>query len=95
MLAPDTITLREAGVLGSDVELWTALAGPASLPAEIRDKLSNIMMTVLKGDEARQRLFNAGWQVTPSNADGLRMRIKYDVKTFGGIIMMRNIKADL
>lgn len=95
VLASDMNTLREAGVLGSDVELWTALAGPASLPVDIRDKLSNIMMTVLKGDEARQRLFNAGWQVTPSNAEGLRMRMKADVKTFGGIIMMRNIKADL
>ena len=95
VVAPGTTTLREAGVLGSDVELWTALAGPASLPTEIRDKLSNVMMTVLKSDEARQRLFNAGWQVTPSNADGLRMRMKYDMKTFGGIIMMRNIKADL
>jgi tripartite-type tricarboxylate transporter receptor subunit TctC len=95
VLAPDLPTMREVGVLGADVELWTAMAGPATLPAPIREKMANTVIEVVKMQETRQRLLNAGWQASPSNAEGLRNRMNSDTKTFGGIIMMRNIRADL
>jgi tripartite-type tricarboxylate transporter receptor subunit TctC len=95
VLAPDLPTMREIGVLGADVELWTALAGPASLPAAIREKMANAVIDVVKSDEVRQRLLTAGWQAAPSNAEGLRNRMKTDTKVFGGIILMRSIRADL
>ncbi|GAB3767779.1 tripartite tricarboxylate transporter substrate binding protein [Ramlibacter monticola] len=95
VLAPDLPTMREVGVMGADVELWTALAGPASLPPHVRDKLASTVIEVVKADETRQRLLTAGWQAAPSTGEGLRVRMKNDTKTFGGIIMMRNIRADL
>ena len=95
VLAPDLPTMREIGVMGADVELWTALAGPASLPPHIRDKMASTVIDVVKADETRQRLLAAGWQAAPSNGEGLRNRMTADTKTFGGIIMMRNIRADL
>jgi tripartite-type tricarboxylate transporter receptor subunit TctC len=94
MLASELPTLREVGVLGADVELWTALAGPASLPPAVREKLATALIDAVKGDETRQRLINVGWQPTPSTAEGLRTRMKSDTKTFGGIIMMRNIRSE-
>ncbi|RYF15258.1 MAG: tripartite tricarboxylate transporter substrate binding protein [Comamonadaceae bacterium] len=94
VLAPDLPTLRESGVLGADVELWTALAGPASLPPGVRDKLSAAVIEAVKSDETRQRLITVGWQPSPSTSEGLRIRMRSDVKTFGGIIMMRNIRSD-
>lgn len=94
VLASDLPTLREAGVLGADVELWTALAAPASLPQAIRDRMAAAVIEVVKADETRQRLIGAGWQPSPSTAEGLKVRMKSDVKTFGGIIMMRNIRAE-
>lgn len=93
-LASELPTLREVGVMGADVELWTALAGPASLPPAVREKMAAALIDTVKGDETRQRLINVGWQPTPSTAEGLRTRMKSDTKTFGGIIMMRNIRAD-
>jgi tripartite-type tricarboxylate transporter receptor subunit TctC len=94
VLASDLLTMREVGVLGADVELWTALAGPASIPAAIREKLAAAVIDVVKADETRQRLISVGWQPSPSTAEGLRIRMKSDTKTFGGIIMMRNIRAE-
>ncbi|MBE7367450.1 tripartite tricarboxylate transporter substrate binding protein [Ramlibacter sp. HM2] len=94
VLASDIPTLREAGVLGSDVELWTALAGPASLPPHVREKMGAMLIDVVKSEEARNRLITVGWQPTPSTAEGLRMRMKSDVRNFGGIIMMRNIRSE-
>lgn len=94
VLATDLPTLREVGVLGADVELWTALAGPASLPPALREKLAAAVIDTVKLDETRQRLITVGWQPTPSTAEGLKVRMKSDTKVFGGIIMMRNIRSD-
>jgi tripartite-type tricarboxylate transporter receptor subunit TctC len=94
VLASDLPTLRESGVLGADVELWTALAGPSSLPLAIREKLGAAVIGVVKAEETRQRLIGVGWQPSPSTAEGLKIRMKSDTKTFGGIIMMRNIRAE-
>ena len=93
-LAPDQVPLEELGISGSEVELWTALAGPASLPAAVRDKLGAVVIGLLKTDEVRQRLFTVGWQATPSNAAGLQTRMREDTKTFSGIISARNIKVE-
>ncbi|HZY19131.1 MAG TPA: tripartite tricarboxylate transporter substrate binding protein [Ramlibacter sp.] len=94
LLAPEQPTLREVGVLGADIELWTAMAGPASLPPAVRDKMSAALIAVLRSEDVRGRLLTSGWQPTASNHEGLRLRMRNDTKTFGGIIMLRNIKAD-
>ena len=94
MLASELPTLREAGIMGADMELFTALAGPASLPVAVRDKLSAALIDILKTDEVRQRLITVGWQPAPSTAEGLRARMRSDTKNFGGIIMMRGIRSD-
>lgn len=94
ILAMELPTLRETGVLGAEVELFTALAGPASLPAPIRDKLGAALIDILKTNDVRQRLITAGWQPTPSTAEGLRNRLRTETRNFGGIIMLRGIKSD-
>lgn len=93
-MAPTTPTLNELGVFGADFDLWTALAGPASLPAPIQQKLEATILRVLKTEEVRSQLLNAGWQPSPSNASGLKSRIRRDTATFGEIIITRNIKAE-
>jgi tripartite-type tricarboxylate transporter receptor subunit TctC len=94
MLAPELPTLREAGIMGADVELFTALAGPASLPAAVRTKLGAAVIDVLKAAETRERLVTVGWQPSPSTAEGLRTRMRNDTRSLGGIIMLRGIRAD-
>lgn len=94
MLASDLPTLREVGIMGADMELFTALAGPASLPAAVRDKLGAAVIDVLKTSETRQRLITVGWQPSPSTAEGLRTRMRADTRNLGGIIMLRGIRAD-
>jgi tripartite-type tricarboxylate transporter receptor subunit TctC len=94
MLASDLPTLREVGIMGADMELFTALAGPASLPAAVREKLGAAVIDVLKTSETRQRLITVGWQPSPSTAEGLRTRMRADTRNLGGIIMLRGIRAD-
>jgi tripartite-type tricarboxylate transporter receptor subunit TctC len=93
-LVTDQPTLREAEVTGADLEIWTAAAGPASMPAPVVAKLSAAIVEAVRAPESRQRLLNAGWQAVGTAPEGLANRMKADTAQLGGIILMRGIKAE-
>jgi tripartite-type tricarboxylate transporter receptor subunit TctC len=92
--APELPTMAELSVHNVQMDLWTAMAAPASLPKPIAAKLSAAVVEAIKSPDGRARLLNVGWQPTPSTAEGLAARITTDTSLFGGIILMRNIKVE-
>jgi tripartite-type tricarboxylate transporter receptor subunit TctC len=92
-LVPEFPSLAEQGVLGFQLEIWTAAAAPKSMPKPIVDKLSNMVSRIARSPEVRSKLFQQGWQTAGTNAEGLANRIKQDTAILGGVIMMRGIKA--
>ena len=94
LLAPEVPSLREIGIVGVDMELFTAVAGPATTPSAVQDKLGSAVIDAVKAPETRQRLINAGWQPAASTADGLRSRMLLETRRLGGIIIMRKITSD-
>jgi tripartite-type tricarboxylate transporter receptor subunit TctC len=92
--APELPTMAELSVYNAQMELWTAMAAPASMPKPIAAKLSAAVIEAVKSADGRARLLNVGWQPTPSTAEGLAARIKSDTALFGGIIVIRNIKVE-
>ena len=93
-LVPEYPSLQEQGVLGFQLEIWTAMAGPKSMPKPIVDKLSTLVSQIARSPEVRAKLFTQGWQTAGTNAEGLAIRIKQDTAVLGGVIMMRGIKAE-
>lgn len=93
-LAPDLPSMTEVGVLGFNLEIWNAVAGPSSLPKPIVAKLSALFSEIARSPEIRQKLFTQGWQVAGTSSEGLARRIKSDTALLGGIIQMRGIKND-
>lgn len=93
-LVPEYPSLQEQGVLGFQLEIWTAAAAPRSMPKPIVDKLSLLVSQIARTPEVRQKLFQQGWQTAGTNAEGLANRIKQDTAVLGGVIMMRGIKAE-
>jgi tripartite-type tricarboxylate transporter receptor subunit TctC len=57
-------------------------------------KLSAAIVDAVRAPDSRQRLLNAGWQAVGTSAEGLANRMKADTAQLGGIITMRNIKAE-
>jgi len=55
-LLPDVPTLREQGVEGVDVAVYTGLFAPAGLPAEVKDKLVQALHEALRDPDVQQRL---------------------------------------
>ncbi|MBC7958010.1 MAG: tripartite tricarboxylate transporter substrate binding protein, partial [Cytophagales bacterium] len=93
-LVPDVPTLHEAGVNGTDLEVWTALVGPASLPKPIVARMAAAIAEVMKKPETQTRVLATGWQAVGSGPEGLAQRMKADTSLLGEIISSRNIRAD-
>ncbi|HSH89021.1 MAG TPA: tripartite tricarboxylate transporter substrate binding protein [Ramlibacter sp.] len=93
-LVPEFPSLDEGGVRGFQLEIWTAAAGPASLPKPIVAKLSALISEIARSPEIRQKLFQQGWQVAGTSSEGLANRVKSDTALLGGVIQMRGIKAE-
>jgi tripartite-type tricarboxylate transporter receptor subunit TctC len=93
-LVPDVPSLADAGLRNFNLEVWTALVGPASLSKAAQAKLADVVVKVMREAETRQRLFNQGWDAVGSTPEGLEKRIKEETEIMSGIISTRGIKID-
>ena len=93
-LAPEVGTLAELGVKADELEVWVALVGPAALSKAAQQRLAREVPVLLRAAEARQRLFNAGWQVQATAPEGLRQRVQTDSVILADIIKTRGIKVE-
>lgn len=94
-LVPEYPSLDEGGVTrGFQLEIWNAAAAPNSMPKPIVARLSALIGEIARRPDIRDKLFQQGWQVAGTSAEGLANRIKADTALLGGVIQMRNIKAE-
>jgi tripartite-type tricarboxylate transporter receptor subunit TctC len=93
-LVPDVPPLRDGGVSGTDLEVWTALVGPASLPKPVIARLSAAVAEVMRQPETQARVLAGGWHGLGSAPEVLAQRMKADTAQLSEIIISRNIKTD-
>ncbi len=93
-LAPEVAPLSELGIRLDELEVWVALVGPAGLGKAAQARLAGELPALLREPEARQRLFNAGWQVQGSSPEALRTRVRDETRILGGIIAAQGIKLE-
>jgi tripartite-type tricarboxylate transporter receptor subunit TctC len=93
-LVPEYPSLDEGGIRGFQLEIWVAAAAPNSLPKPVVAKLSGLISEIARTPEVRAKLFQQGWQVAGTSAEGLANRVKNDTNLLGGVIVMRGIKAE-
>ncbi len=93
-LVPDMPSLSEFGIKGYQMEIWDAFAAPKSMPKPIVDKLSTLITQIVRTPEVREKLFQQGWTVVGTSAQGLANRVKADTIELGNVIKQQNIKAE-
>jgi tripartite-type tricarboxylate transporter receptor subunit TctC len=93
-LVPDIPSLSEIGVKDFNLEIWNAVAAPHSLPPPIAARLSALISDIVRTPEMRQKLFQQGWTVAGTSADGLANRVKSDTALLGKIIATQKITLD-
>jgi len=93
-LIPEIPSLSEAGVKDLNLEIWNAVAAPNSMPKPVVAQLSALFSEIARSPEMRQKLFQQGWTVQGTSAEGLANRVKADTALLGSIIAQQNIKTD-
>ncbi|MDZ7918902.1 tripartite tricarboxylate transporter substrate binding protein [Rhodoferax sp.] len=93
-LAPEIPSLSEAGVKNFNLEIWNAVAAPNSLPPAAAAKLATLLSEIARSPEMRQKMFQQGWTVVGTTAEGLRLRVQSDTALLAGIIASQGIKID-
>lgn len=91
-LAVGVPTLREIGVHGAEIEIWTALAGPSSMAEAASAKLNAALTKVLLSPSVAETLIKSGWQPRAGAQIDLARRIRKDTNRLGGVIVVRGIK---
>jgi tripartite-type tricarboxylate transporter receptor subunit TctC len=93
-LVPEIPSLSEAGVSDFQLEIWNGVAGPATLPRAVVERLSTLISEIARSPEVRQKLFQQGWQVAGTSAEGLAKRMQMDYGVMGRVIAQQGIKAE-
>jgi tripartite-type tricarboxylate transporter receptor subunit TctC len=93
-LAPEVPPLAEAGVRDFNLEVWTALVGPAGLSKAAQQRLAAEVPKVVRSPEVRQRLFVQGWNAVGSSPEGLRQRVGAEAASMRAIIQAAGVKVE-
>ena len=93
-LVPELPSMSEAGVKDFNLEIWNAVAAPNSLPKPVVAKLSALISEIARSPEIREKLFQQGWQVAGTGAEGLAKRIESDTALLGAIIRTSGINLE-
>ncbi|MGJ7528216.1 Bug family tripartite tricarboxylate transporter substrate binding protein [Variovorax sp. GB1P17] len=93
-LAAELPTIRDADVRGADLEIWTALAAPASMKPAAVARLNAALVEVISSPEVAEALLKTGWQAQPGSPDALARRMRADTTRLGGVIIMKGIHSE-
>lgn len=93
-LVPQYPSLADAGVPDFHLEIWNAVAAPQSMPVVVQARLSALLSQLVRNHDVREKLFQQGWQVAGTTAEGLARRIQQDIRLLGGVISSGGIRAE-
>jgi tripartite-type tricarboxylate transporter receptor subunit TctC len=96
---PDVPSITESGVpslANFEALAWNGLVGPASMPADVVNKINRDVNTALTQTSIKARLFAQGMQISTGNntPDVFKRVMQTDAKLWGELIMQLGIKLD-
>ena len=89
---PDVPTMAEAGYKDFVFDTYCALMAPAKVPADILAKLEKTALDILAKPDMKQKLTQAGFEVTAKTGKGHMERVTKEVKMFSDIITEAKIQ---
>lgn len=94
-LLPDVPTLSEAGLKDlSGSSGWYGLVGPAGMPRDVVERLSQAVVKIMKSSEVRERFQANGADPLGSNSAEMAAFVAQDYRRWGELIKAANIKAE-
>jgi tripartite-type tricarboxylate transporter receptor subunit TctC len=91
---PDVPTVAEAGVPGTEAELWSVMIMPVGVKPEIAGRLSQELLAILQLPDVQETLRVQGIDPEPGSAEAAAARIKADVAKWAEVIKAADIKPN-
>jgi tripartite-type tricarboxylate transporter receptor subunit TctC len=89
---PDIPTMLEAGYPDFVFETYTAFMAPAKTPPEVVSRLEKASLAILQKPEMREKLTQAGFEVTARDGKAHMQRVAKEVPMYRDIIVEAGIK---
>ena len=90
---PDVPTIAESGLPAFDYNLWVALFGPASLPADLVTKINADVQKIVALPDIRERLAGLGAEPMPMSAPEFRKFVRDEIQVSEKIVKAAGIVA--
>ena len=90
---PNVPSIAET-VPGYDTEVWWGLLGPAGMPRDVVEKISNDFVAALNTEAVKERLVKLGAAPIGSSPQKFDAKIRADYKKWGPIIEAAGMKAE-
>jgi tripartite-type tricarboxylate transporter receptor subunit TctC len=90
---PNVPSMAET-VPGYDTEVWWGLLGPAGMPRDVVEKISNDFVAALSTEAVKERLLKLGAAPIGSSPQKFDAKIRADYKKWGPIIEAAGMKAE-
>ncbi|MBO1076081.1 Bug family tripartite tricarboxylate transporter substrate binding protein [Roseomonas marmotae] len=91
---PQVPTMTEAGMPGFVVTAWSALIGPAGLPAPIQQRLAAAVQSVAADPAIQQRFLVAGGQALSTTPAGARERMERERPMWKEMVELSGARMD-
>jgi tripartite-type tricarboxylate transporter receptor subunit TctC len=89
---PEIPTMLESGYPDFVFETYTAFMAPARTPPEIVSRLEHVALDILRRQDMREKLTQAGFEVTAKTGKEHMVRVAKEVPMFAEIIAQAGIK---
>lgn len=93
-LLADVPTLEEAGVTNAGVQSWQAVAAPRGLPADVKKRLHEAIVSIIKEPATSARLTELGFEIVLNTPEQFASFQATEFARWQKLITSRNIKAD-
>lgn len=91
---PNVPTARELGFAQVEAYTWQGVVVPAATPKDIQARLGTELLAALGDAGVRQKLYDAGWEALPADADQLQRYTEAERTKWHALIKSRNITLD-
>ena len=91
---PEVPTIAEAGVPGFAAGLWLGLWGPAKLPADITQRLSQETVRLLQAPDVREKLAAQGMDPVGGTPAQFAEFVKREFEQWGKVVRAAGVKAE-
>ncbi|MGE5526594.1 MAG: tripartite tricarboxylate transporter substrate binding protein [Rhodospirillaceae bacterium] len=91
---PEVPTIAEAGVKGYEVSGWYGLLGPASLPADVLNRLNAEVNRAMRQPDVVKRLAGEGVDAMGSTSDEFAARIRREMTKWAAVVKASGATAE-